>query len=76
LEASNSENPPYLGPKHCFLFEKCCLKSDNFSGAALFKKVHQEVARSGMCPLLFGVFEGDGIPPHRQEYFEHVTGFK
>jgi hypothetical protein len=33
------------------------------------KKVHQEVARRGMCPLLFRGFEGSGSLPHSQEKF-------
>jgi hypothetical protein len=37
FEASNSENMPYLDPKHCFSFEKCCLKSNHFFGA----EIHQ-----------------------------------
>jgi hypothetical protein len=53
---------PYLGPQHLFLFEKCCLKSEHFFGAAPYPKDTSGVARRGMCPLLFEEYEGAAVP--------------
>jgi hypothetical protein len=38
------------------------LKNDLFFGAVPNLKIHQVVARRGMCPLLFWGFEGGGVP--------------
>jgi hypothetical protein len=51
---SNGEKMPYLGPEHLFVFEKCCLKSDHFLMRPI-QKIHQGVARRGMCPFCLGV---------------------
>jgi hypothetical protein len=37
------------------------LKSKHFFGADPNQKIHQGVARRGMCPLLFGGFEGGRV---------------
>jgi hypothetical protein len=37
-------------------------KVSTFSALPLIQKIHQGVARRGMCPLLFGGFEGGGVP--------------
>jgi hypothetical protein len=34
---------------------------EHFFGAAPIQKIHQGVARRGMCPLQLGVFEGAGV---------------
>jgi hypothetical protein len=51
---------PYLGPQNMFLFEKCCLKSDHFFGAALYSKDTSRGCRKGDV--------------HRQENFGLVRG--
>jgi hypothetical protein len=62
----------YWRPQHLFLFEKCCLKSDHLFGDAPIQKIHQGVARRGMCPLLFRGLK----PSYRKENFWLVWGWK
>jgi hypothetical protein len=65
-----------FSPIKCFHFRNVDKKVSTFSVPSPIKKVHQGVARSGMCPFLFGWFEGGGSPPHRQENFGLVRGLK
>jgi hypothetical protein len=51
-------------------------KVTTFSARSPIQMLHQGVARRGICPLLFGGFEGGQSPPHRQENIGHVTSLK
>jgi hypothetical protein len=76
FEASKSENMSYLGHTHLFSFEKWCYKRDHFFGAIAYQIETSRGARGLMCPLLFGGLKGVRRPPHLQERFGLVRGYR
>jgi hypothetical protein len=51
-------------------------KVTTFSARPPNQNIHQEVARRGMCPFLFGGLKGAAVPLIAKENFGLVRGLK